>query len=273
MLELSGQVPVEQQFVDVGQCRLEVFDTGGDGDAVVLCHPASQSAAIWAYQQPALVAAGLRVVTYSRRGYGRSEKGPQDAPGTSVADLQKLLDHLGIARAHIVGAAAGGIATLAYAIAQPDRTLSATLAGTIFSINEDVWREAFGRLGIAAVRDVVSTEFIELGPAYRFDNPQGTAHFARLSEEAHRLSPVRQPSGVDVTWAALRSLQCPVLLMTGEADLYAPPPLQAMVAAHLSNAEAHTLRAVGHAAYWEQPSEFNALVLDFLARHRQIRQP
>ncbi len=56
--------------------------------------------------------------------------------------------------------------------------------------------------------------------------------------------------------------------MTGEADLYAPPPLQAMVAAHLPDAETHTLREVGHAAYWEQPAAFNEIVLDFLERQR-----
>ena len=151
----------------------------------------------------------------------------------------------------------------------PDRTLSLTLAGTIFSVNEAAWRDAYGRLGIAAVRDAVSTEFIELGPSYRFANPEGTARFAALSAAAHRQSPTRQPSGVDVTWEALRGLQRPALLVTGEADLYAPPPLQAMVAGYIANAETHTLREVGHAAYWEKPDAFNELILSFMARHRR----
>ena len=260
--------PAEARFVDVGPCRLEVSDSGGDGDVVVLCHPASQSAAIWHYQQPALVTCNCRVIAYSRRGYGASEKGPAETPGTSVGDLAALLDALGVDGVHIVGAAAGGITALAFAVAHPERTRSVTLAGTIFSLKEEAWRTAYGRLGIAAVRDAVSTEFIELGPTYRFENPEGTAHFAALSAAAHRQSPTRQPSGVDVTWEALRGLQRPVLLLTGEADLYAPPPLQAMVAAHLPDAETHTLREVGHAAYWEQPAAFNEIVLDFLERQR-----
>ena len=265
---LPEQAPAEEGYVDVGSCRLWFADSGGNGETIVLCHPASQSAAIWAYQQPVLVAAGYRVIAYSRRGYGLSEKGPDGETGTSVGDLVRLLDARGIDKAHIVGAAAGGITALAFAVGQAERTRSVTLAGTIFSVNEDAWRDAFGRLGIAAVRDHVSTEFLELGPACRFANPDGTARFAALSADAHRQAPTRQVSGVDVTWQALRGMARAALLVTGEADLYAPPPLQEMVAAHLPNAETKALAAVGHAAYWEEPDTFNDLILDFLDRHR-----
>lgn len=263
---LPEQASAHEGFVELADVRLAYWDTGGDGDVVVLCHPASQSAEIWRYQQPVLAAAGWRVIAYSRRGYGRSEKGPAQAPGTSVGDLVALLDCLEIGAAHLVGAAAGGITALAAAVGHPERAHSVTLAGTIFSINEQAWREAFANLGIAAVRDAVSTEFLELGPSYRFSNPTGTACFADYSAAAHRQSPTRQASGVDVTWQALAAMQCPALLVTGDADLYAPPPLQAMVAAHLPNAEMHTLPEVGHAAYWEAPDAFNALLLQFLDR-------
>ena len=42
--------------------------TGG-GQPIVLLHPATGSGLIWAYQQPAFVKAGYRVIAYSRRGY------------------------------------------------------------------------------------------------------------------------------------------------------------------------------------------------------------
>jgi pimeloyl-ACP methyl ester carboxylesterase len=63
----------------------------------------------------------------------------------------------------------------------------------------------------------------------------------------------------------------PVLLLTGEADLYAPPPLQRLMARHLPLHEIATIREVGHAPYWEAPEAFNGLVLDFLRRHRRYR--
>lgn len=255
-------------LASVPGARLWVSDTEGTGEVVLLCHPASQSCRIWGYQQPVLAGASFRVVAYSRRGVDRSERGDGADCGTTVGDLVALMDCLGIERAHLVGAAAGGITALAMAVAHPGRVRSLVLAGTIFSPAEDDWREMYGRLGIAAVRPHVSTEFLELGPSYRATNPEGVAQFEDLGRLAKGNGAVAQPSGVTVTWAAIERLDMPVLLATGEADLYAPPPLQNLIARHLQRAEVVTLREVGHAAYWEAPEAFNSLLLDFLGRHR-----
>jgi pimeloyl-ACP methyl ester carboxylesterase len=113
----------------------------------------------------------------------------------------------------------------------------------------------------------VPTEFLELGPSYRAIYPEGVALFRKLEHAAKPGRTVRQPLGATVNWAIMERLQAPVLLLTGEADLYAPPPLQRLIASHLPKCEAHTLREVGHAPYWEAPTEFNRLVLDFLRRN------
>jgi pimeloyl-ACP methyl ester carboxylesterase len=260
------QVPAIERFVDFGDARLWAWDTGGDGAAIVLCHPASQSCRIWGYQQPVFAAAGFRVIGYSRRGYYKSTTGLEGQPGTSVGDLIALLDGLGVTKAHLVGAAAGGITVLATAVAHPDRVASAVLAGTIFSPDEEEWREMFGRLGLTAVRGTAPTEFLELGPSYRARNPDGVAQFVELEKTAKPSGRFNQPTGVSVTWAALARTRTPTLLLTGEADLYAPPPLQDLIARHLPNREMATMREVGHAAYWEAPDVFNAKVLDFLSR-------
>jgi pimeloyl-ACP methyl ester carboxylesterase len=261
------QAPATEGFATVAGARLWYWDTGGDGEPLVLCHPASQSSQIWLYQQPAFAKAGYRVIAYARRGVYKSERGSEKESGTLVGDLAALLDVLGVKRAHMLGAAAGGISALGFAVAHPARVLSLVLAGTIFSPDEEEWRTLYGRLGLAAVREVVSTEFLELGPSYRALNPEGVARFAELEHAAKANGVFRQPLGVRVDWAAMERLRMPVLLLTGEADLYAPPPLQQMIAAHLSRREMLTLREVGHAPYWEVPAKFNRLVLAFLRRN------
>jgi len=167
----------------------------------------------------------------------------------------------------VLGAAAGGITALGFAVAHPARVISLVLAGTIFSPDEEEWRTLYQRLGIASVRPAVSTEFIELGPSYRAVNPEGVARFVELEHAAKPKGVIRQPLGITVNWAAMQRLRVPVLLLTGEADLYAPPPLQRMIAEHLPKHEMRTLREVGHAPYWEVPAEFNRLVLGFLRRN------
>ena len=261
-----AQAPVREGLIDVGSAKLWHWDTGGDGEAVVLCHPASQSSEIWLYQQPVLATAGFRVIGYCRRGAFKSERGEADPSASQVSDLARLMDRLGIAAAHVIGAAAGGITALGFAVAHPERTRSLVLAGTIFSPNEDEWRRAYARLGMSIAREKgMPSDFLELGPSYRLSHPDGVAKFNELEHRAKANGPaVALPVGANVTWASIRAADVRTLLLTGEADLFAPPPLQELVAKHMPTHDLATLRSVGHAAYWEAPSEFNGLVLAFL---------
>ena len=54
--------------------KLHVDDTGGTGRPVVLIHGWPLSGESWKNQVPALTDAGYRVITYDRRGFGRSDK-------------------------------------------------------------------------------------------------------------------------------------------------------------------------------------------------------
>jgi pimeloyl-ACP methyl ester carboxylesterase len=265
---LPEQVAARQGLADTPGARLWYWDTGGCGEVVVMSHPLSQGSGIWGHQQPAFAQAGYRVVAYARRGFDRSEHGAAETPGTAVGDFCHFLDALAIEAAHVIGAAAGGGVAMRLAAAHPERVTSLVLAGSIVAPAEADWLELYARLDIKAVKPHVSTAFIELGPSYRAGNPEGTARFAALSAEAHRNNPVDQPLGVELTWGAMERTPVPVLLLAGEADLYAPPPLQRLLARHLPRHEIATIREAGHAPYWEAPEAFNALVLDFLKRHR-----
>jgi pimeloyl-ACP methyl ester carboxylesterase len=261
-------MPVVEGFVPVSGARLWYWDTGGHGEPLILCHPASQSSEVWVHQQRAFAEAGYRVMAYSRRGHHRSERGSKDACGTQVGDLAALLDFLGVARAHVLGAAAGGITAMGFAVAYPERVASLVLAGTIVAPDEKDWRALYHRLGLANVRDRVPTEFLELGPSYRALSPEGVAQFVALERASKPGGIFHQPLGVRVDWSAMERLNMPVLLLTGEADLYAPPPLLRLVAQHLRMHEMITLREVGHAPYWEAPAAFNHHVTEFLRRYR-----
>lgn len=257
---------MQEAYVEIPGARICYSDTRGAGECVVLSHPASQSSLAWEHQLPALTAAGYRVMAYSRRGFYRSVATNTQDRGTEVGDFVAVLDALGIDRAHIVGAAAGGGVAMRLAASHPGRLRSLVLAGSIVAPDEPDWRQLYDGLGIAAVKNHVSTAFIELGPSYRASNREGTRRFAELSVLARPDGEVRQPSGVELKWSAMEKTRIPTLLVTGEADLYAPPPLQRMIASHLPVHEVKTLREVGHAPYWETPAAFNAILLDFLGR-------
>ena len=84
------------------------YEDHGSGSPVVLIHGWPLSGASWEKQTAALLAAGHRVITYDRRGFGRSSK-----PGvgynydTFAADLDKLLKKLNLRKVALVGFSMG----------------------------------------------------------------------------------------------------------------------------------------------------------------------
>jgi len=89
--------------------ELFVKDTGGAGRAVVMTHAWPLNADIWDHQAAQLSKAGFRVVTYDRRGFGRSDKpaGGYDFD-TFADDLANVIEQTGGRDATLVGYSMGG---------------------------------------------------------------------------------------------------------------------------------------------------------------------
>src|SRR5277367_6085632 len=85
------------------------YEDHGSGDPIVLIHGYPLSGASWEKQVPALLAAGHRVITYDRRGFGKSS---QPTTGynydTFAEDLHKLVTHLKLRDFALVGFSMGG---------------------------------------------------------------------------------------------------------------------------------------------------------------------
>src|SRR6201984_1927438 len=84
------------------------YEDHGSGQPVVLIHGYPLNGASWEKQERALLHAGYRVITYDRRGFGKSS---QPAIGydydTFAADLNTLLEHLDLHDAVLVGHSMG----------------------------------------------------------------------------------------------------------------------------------------------------------------------
>lgn len=106
-----------------GPDQLWVEDTGGSGEPLVLLHPGIADSTIWDSLLPLLD--DHRVIRLDRRGFGQSPVAT--VPFQAMGDLVIVLDHLGLARAHLVGNSMGGETSLALAVTAPDRVASMTL--------------------------------------------------------------------------------------------------------------------------------------------------
>ena len=92
------------------QTPIEIYyEDHGSGKPVVLIHGWPLSGRSWEAQVPALIAAGHRVITYDRRGFGGSSQ-PWSGYDfdTFTADLNVLMTHLELKDATLVGFSMGG---------------------------------------------------------------------------------------------------------------------------------------------------------------------
>ncbi len=121
----------------VNGVRLNHVQLGADAgprEDLVLVHGLATNMAFWYFQHAPVFARRYRVTMYDLRGHGRSERPAGGyAPRNLARDLEGLLDHLGIARAHFLAHSYGGVVTLNLACVAPERIASLVLADTHIS--------------------------------------------------------------------------------------------------------------------------------------------
>jgi pimeloyl-ACP methyl ester carboxylesterase len=264
-----AQTVAHEAYADLPGVRLFYVDTGGSGVPVVFLHANTGSVRAWEHQIPAFTAAGYRFIAFDRRGWGRTivdSAGPQ--PGTAADDLKGLLDRLKLTRVHVVSTAAGGFVAFDFALSFPDRIRSLVVADSIGGV-QDADFQTMGRTLRPPQFDALPPEIREVGPAYRAADPEGTKRWVELEKISRPEGPraPAQPMRNHVTFASLESIQLPVFLLTGGADMYTPPAVMKLFAARISNSESLVVPDAGHSTYWEQPDVFNRAVLSFIDRH------
>jgi pimeloyl-ACP methyl ester carboxylesterase len=146
-------------FAPVKAIRLH-YQRTGQGPDLVMVHGLAANLAFWYLKIIPRLAAGYRVTAYDLRGHGRSDMPPDGYDlSTMVEDLDGLMDHLRIDRAHLVGHSFGGSIVLKYALEHPERVESLILAdaavGAIQRLDDGpdweywaAWRDQLGAMGI-----------------------------------------------------------------------------------------------------------------------------
>jgi len=265
---VASPAPAFEGHADLPGVRLWYRDGGGAGVPVVFMHAATGSSRVWEHQIPAFAAAGFRVIAFDRRGFGRTALAPGGVqPGTAADDLHALMSHLKVDRFHLVGTAAGGFASVDYALSFPQRLHSLVIANSIGGVQDEDYLE-LGRRIRPPEFSALPADLRELGPSYRAGNPEGTRRWLEL-ERTNRAEGERpvQTMRNRITFALLETLSVPTLLLTGGADLYAPPPVMQLFVKRIKGSESVVVPEAGHSTYWEQPDVFNRAVLAFIRKH------
>jgi pimeloyl-ACP methyl ester carboxylesterase len=253
------------------------YIAAGRGAPVVLLAGYAGDHLSWGLQFPAF-RARHHVIALDNRGCGRSDT--PDVPYTTAlmaADVIALLDHLGIEAAHVVGLSLGGMIAQEVALEHPARVLSLQLHSTAgrsdryLRVLLDTWRLVRAQLGREMVQQSMALWLF--GRRTFADRPELIDMLMRQAT-AYPYAPTeagfaRQGEAVTTHDALdrLGSLSCPTLITSGEDDALLPPRFGRELAEKIPHAELHIVRDAGHMWCWEKPEEFNALSLDFIAKH------
>jgi len=245
------------------------YEVVGEGHVpLVLSHGAGGNHAIW-FQQVAVFAEDRAVVTWDHRGYGRSsDRADRSGPDVAAGDLLAVCDHLGIARADLVGQSMGGWSVVGAALARPTLARSLVLADTPagFATAAMAAHRAPGRARV----ELVAGDRLGLHPAI---DPSFTARqpaLAHLYQTLGRMGsadpavilPRLGATTHDASDAA--RLRMPVLCIVGDRDALVPPAVVREVASLLTDARVVEIAGSGHSPYFEDPDAWNGALRRFL---------
>ncbi len=268
-----------------GSVSLHVEDTGGDGRPVVLIHGWPLSAASWSEQVSALTAAGYRVVSYDRRGFGRSDKsGPEltydyDA---LAGDLDAVMRELDLRDVTLVGFSMGGGEVARYiGTYGEDRVHSAVFAAAITPclLQDDEHPDGGLDLGTVSTMQAgleadppgfleqFTRNFFSAGGELEVSEEQrqealATAHQA----DVHAAKECIRSWVTDFT-GDLAKVTVPTLVIHGDADAIVPLEKSGQrTHEQVAGSELHVIAGGPHGINTSHPEEFNRALLAFLDR-------
>jgi 3-oxoadipate enol-lactonase len=248
---------------------------GAGPETVVLVNGVGDDLEGWAMQLDALLAAGLRVMTFDNRGVGRSSCPPGPYSSREMAaDTKALADAIGLRGFHLVGVSMGGVIAQEYALAYPDDLRSVVLANT-YARPDAFTRAAFDAWGQVAESAGMRLMMRQQAP-WVFSPVFYEAHPDRLAGIVAEMERSSQPASAFAAQIAallthdsaerLASLQTPALVIAADDDIIIRLSLSHRLYEDLPNGS-WAIVPGGHAAFIENPDPWNRAVVAFIEKH------
>jgi non-heme chloroperoxidase len=280
------EIIANTRLLGLQEVNLHVEDTGGSGRPVVLIHGWPLSGASWKLQVPALQSAGYRVITYDRRGFGRSDKPSTGYSYNALAeDLQGILEALDLRDVTLVGFSMGGgevaryianygeerLHSVVFAAAvppmmmktpgNPEGPLDAAKAASMtanLTLDSDAFFDQFTKDFFSANADghVLVTE----------EQRQEAIALAQQSSKVAALEAM-QSFGITDFREDLTKVTVPTLVLHGDADGIVPFEGSGQrTHAAIPGSEVYLIKGGPHGINASHADEFNQALLGFLAK-------
>jgi 3-oxoadipate enol-lactonase len=260
-------------FLDVQGAPL-YYEIAGQGPALLLIHAGIADHRMWD-EQFAVFAQQYRTIRYDQHSYGQSQV--PAGPFAFYEDPAALLRHLGIEKAHVIGASFGGKVALDFALAHPKMIDSLLLVAPDISgypPSEEIRR--FGEEEEALLERGDVEGATELNLRMWVDGPLRTPDQVdplvrrRVHDMQYHAFTIPTPEGAEVialdppAAQRLAELHMPTLILVGDCDVPQKLVIAQELTTYITGAQQKIVPGAGHMLSMEQPELFTSTVLEFL---------
>jgi non-heme chloroperoxidase len=265
------------------------YEDHGEGIPVVLIHGWPLSGDSWEKQVPVLLDAGYRVITYDRRGFGRSGRPSSGYTyDTFAEDLNMLMTKLDLKEASLVGFSMGGGEVARYIGTYGSRRVRS--AAFISAVPPFLLKTDDNPAGVdGSVFDGIRQAIVEDRPKFLMqffrDFYNVDVMGGRISDEAIRLSwTIGAGASAKATldcvsaWTTdfrddLSAVKVPSLIVHGDADRIVPFGASGKLTHDLiEGSRLVVLKGAPHGLNWTHAAELNRALLDFLKTGATVKK-
>jgi 3-oxoadipate enol-lactonase len=251
------------------------YDDVGSGNAVLFIHGHPFDRTMWLPQVQSL-RWKYRTIAPDLRGYGESACGSESVYTQEkfAEDLVRLLDHLSVTRACIVGLSMGGQIAMEFVRAFPDRTAAVVLAATLPQAETPEGVTHRNRMADRLLAEGMALAGSEM--LSKLIGPTSLKRRPSIATAVYRMICATEPAGAAAALRgralrrdyreSLTQIKTPCLIVLGTDDVYSTVDEAEMMHAAIPNSKLEIFSDIGHMPNLEDEDRFNRHLHELLAR-------